>query len=197
MLHESIYTINGCLCMFGSMGDQTNLDRIDTQIVDELQRDARIPLRDLAEIVGVAASTCSERIRRLQRRGIITGFHAEVELEALGRPVQALVATQVRPLNRQIIDRFYREALEMPEVMAVFVLAGGDDFLLHVGVRDVQQLHAFLVDTLSNRKEVTEFRSSIIYTHGQKRSLENLRALDAPAAQGAAGAARTSRTPSR
>jgi len=147
MLHESRPGINDALCMFGSMGTGPNLDRIDTQIVDELQRDARIPLRDLAEIVGVAASTCSERIRRLQRRGIITGFHAEVELEALGRPVQALVATQVRPLNRQIIDRFYREALEMPEVMAVFVLAGGDDFLLHVGVRDVQQLHAFLVDT--------------------------------------------------
>jgi len=179
------------------MATKANIDRIDAQIVDELQRDARIPLRDLAEIVGVAASTCSERIRRLQRQGVITGFHAEVDLEALGRPVQALVATQIRPLNRQVIDRFYRDALEMPEVMAVFVLAGGDDFLLHVGVGDVQQLHAFLVDTLSNRKEVTEFRSSIIYTHGQKRSLENLRGLDAASTQAAAGAPRISRRPSR
>jgi DNA-binding Lrp family transcriptional regulator len=177
MLHESTFHDNGRLCMFGTMTQEPNLDRIDARIVDELQRDARIPLRDLAEIVDVAASTCSERIRRLRRRGIITGFHAEVDLEALGRPVQALVSTQVRPLSRQIIDRFYREALEMPEVMAVFVLAGGDDFLLHVGVGDVQQLHAFLVDTLSNRKEVTEFRSSIIFAHGEKRSLENLRTV--------------------
>ncbi len=157
------------------MATESNLDRIDSRIVDELQRDARIPLRDLAEIVGVAASTCSERIRRLQKRGVITGFHADVDLEALGRPVQALIATQIRPLSREVIERFHREAMSMPEVMAVFVLAGGDDFLLHVGVPNVQSLHAFLVDTLSNRPEVTEFRSSIIYRHGQKRSVENLR----------------------
>jgi len=62
----------------------------------------------------------------------------------------------------------------MPEVMAVFVLAGGDDFLLHVGVPDIQQLHSFLVDKLSVRKEVVQFRSSIVYSHGSKDSLENL-----------------------
>ena len=161
------------------MDTTPNMDRIDSRIVDELQRDARIPLRDLAEIVGAAASTCSERIRRLQQRGVITGFHADVDLEALGRPGQALIATQSRPLSREVIERFHREAMSMPEVMAVFVLAGGDDFLLHVGVPDVQSLHAFLVDTLSDRPEVTEFRSSIIYLHGQKRSVENLRDADA------------------
>lgn len=150
------------------------MDRIDSRIVDELQRDARIPLRDLADLVGVAASTCSERIRRLQKRGIITGFHADVDLEALGRPVQSLVSTQVRPLKRELIDRFYNEVLAMPEVIAVFVLAGGDDFLVHVGVGDIQELHAFLVDKLSSRKDVVQFRSSIIFAHGQKRSLENL-----------------------
>jgi len=150
------------------------LDRIDSRIVDELQRDARLPLRDLAELVGVAPSTCSERIRRLQSRGVVSGFHAEVDLPSLGRPVQALVFAQVRPLSRELIDRFYRDALAMPEVMAVFVLAGGDDFLLHVGVADVQQLHALLVDKLSSRKEVVQFRSSIIYAHGRKRALENL-----------------------
>ncbi|MCD4523789.1 Lrp/AsnC family transcriptional regulator [Nocardioides sp. cx-173] len=151
------------------------LDRIDSQIVHALQRDARLPLRDLAEIVGVAASTCSERIRRLQAREVISGFHAEVDLTALGRSVEALVFAQVRPLSRDLIERFHHDALAMPEVMAVFVLAGGDDFLLHVGVGDVQQLHSFLVDRLSSRKEVVQFRSSIVFTHGRKQALENLR----------------------
>jgi DNA-binding Lrp family transcriptional regulator len=156
------------------MTPEPNLDWLDTRIVDELQKDARIPLRDLADILGVAASTCSERIRRLQRRAVITGFHADVDLDALGRPVQALVTTQVRPLNRQLIEQFREDVLSMPEVMAVFVLAGGDDFLLHVGVRDVNQLHSFIVDKLSTRREVTQFRSSLIFTHGRKRSIENL-----------------------
>lgn len=88
--------------------------------------------------------------------------------------MQALVFAQVRPLSRALIDSFYRDSLAMPEVMAVFVLAGGDDFLLHVSVADIAQLHSFLVDRLSSRKEVVQFRSSVIFIHGQKETLENL-----------------------
>lgn len=156
----------------------SNLDRTDRAILRELQRDARIPMRDLAHVVGVAPSTCSERIRRLQTRGVITGFHAAVDLATLDRGVQAMVFAQVRPLSRDLIATFRRDTLAMPEVMAVFVLAGGDDFLLHVGVPDIQGLHAFLVDKLSSRREVIQFRSSIVYAHGEKRALEDLRPSD-------------------
>lgn len=156
----------------------SNLDRTDRAILIELQRDARIPMRDLAEIVGVAPSTCSERIRRLQSSKVVTGFHAAVDLPSLGRAVQAMVFAQVRPLSRDLISTFHGDALAMPEVMAVFVLAGGDDFLLHVAVPDIQDLHSFLVDKLSSRREVIQFRSSIIYAHGEKRALEDLKPHD-------------------
>lgn len=156
------------------MATNSNLDRTDRAILAELQRDARIPMRDLAEIVGVAPSTCSERIRRLQQSKVVTGFHAAVDLPSLGRTVQAMVFAQVRPLSRELIATFHRDALAMPEVMAVFVLAGGDDFLLHVGVPGIQELHSFLVDKLSSRREVIQFRSSIVYAHGEKRALEDL-----------------------
>ena len=118
--------------------------------------------------------TLTGPIRRLQQRGVITGFHAHVDLAVLGRSVQAMVFAQVRPLSRGLIDSFHHDALAMPEVMAVFVLAGGDDFLLHVGVPDIASLHSFLVDKLSIRKEVVQFRSSIVYSHDSKDSLENL-----------------------
>jgi len=156
------------------MAENSILDRTDRQILRELQQDARIPMRDLADIVGAAPATCSERIRRLVSRGLITGFHADVALTTLGRPVQALVFAQIRPLNRDLISRFHDEALEMPEVIAVFVLAGGDDFLLHVAVRDVAHLHSFLVDKLSSRREIVQFRSSVVFSHGRKRAPEDL-----------------------
>jgi DNA-binding Lrp family transcriptional regulator len=149
-------------------------DRTDRAILDELQADARLPLRDLADRVGLAPSTGAERVRRLRERGVITGTHAAVDPRALGRSVEAMVFAQVRPLSRELIDRFKADAMAMPEVLAVFVLAGGDDFLLHVGVPDVAALHAFLVDRLSVRREVVQFRSSIIYDHERKRVLENL-----------------------
>lgn len=159
------------------MTEKPILDRIDSRIVQELQHDARIPMRDLAGAIGAAASTCSERIRRLQTRNVITGFHADVDLAVLGRSVQALVFAQVRPLGQALIEQFNRDALAMPEVMAVFVLAGGDDFLLHVGVNDVHHLHTFLLTKLSSRKEITQFRTSIIFTHDQKRAVEDLNTL--------------------
>ncbi len=141
------------------------MDETDREIVTELQRDARQTNRQLAKRMGIAASTCFERVRRLNERGVIRGYHADVDLAAIGRAVQALVFAQVRPLRRELIDSFQRDAAAMPEVMSVFVLADGDDFLLHVGVPRIEQLHAFLVDRLSSRREVTGFRTSVVFRH--------------------------------
>ncbi|MEV7550965.1 Lrp/AsnC ligand binding domain-containing protein [Amycolatopsis sp. NPDC089917] len=85
-----------------------------------------------------------------------------------------MVSAQVRPLSREVIDSFQRSVAELPEVLSVFVTAGSDDFLIHVAAQDVEQLHSFLVDRLSKRKEIVGFRSSIIFRHLRKTQLEPL-----------------------
>ncbi|MEV5559874.1 Lrp/AsnC family transcriptional regulator [Nonomuraea wenchangensis] len=139
------------------------MDELDAGIIRLLQSDARLSNRELARQLGIAPSTCLERVRALARRGVIKGYHAEIDPAALNRGVQAMVAVQVRPLSRAVIDTFKSSAAKMPEVLSVFVLSGGDDFLLHVGVPDLDALHAFLLDRLSKRREVTGFRSSLIF----------------------------------
>ncbi|MFI6990526.1 Lrp/AsnC family transcriptional regulator [Nonomuraea wenchangensis] len=139
------------------------MDELDAGIIRLLQSDARLSNRELARQLGIAPSTCLERVRSLARRGVIKGYHAEIDPAALNRGVQAMVAVQVRPLSRAVIDAFKSSAAKMPEVLSVFVLSGGDDFLLHVGVPDLDALHAFLLDRLSKRREVTGFRSSLIF----------------------------------
>jgi DNA-binding Lrp family transcriptional regulator len=141
------------------------MDELDTAIVRELQRDARQTNRDLARTLGIAPSTCLERVRGLRERGVITGYRATVDLRALNRPVQALVAVRIRPLSREVIEGFKAYLMALPDVLSVYVVAGGDDFLVHVAVPDVDRLHAFLMDRLSGRREVVDFRSSIIYQH--------------------------------
>jgi DNA-binding Lrp family transcriptional regulator len=150
------------------------VDDIDAAIVAHLQTQARQTNRELARAVGIAPSTCLERVRSLRERGIITGFHAEVDLAALNRGVQALLHVQVRPLSRTVIEGFKAYAMSLPEVLSVFVVAGGDDFLVHVGVPDVDSLHAFLMDKLSGRREIAGFRSSVIYQHTRKPIIEPL-----------------------
>jgi DNA-binding Lrp family transcriptional regulator len=139
------------------------VDELDSAILAELQADARQTNRELARRLGVAASTCLQRVRGLVRRGVIRGFRAEVDLLALNRGVQALVMVTVRPLQRRVIDEFKAAAAAMPEVLSVFVLAGNDDFLVHVAVPSLDHLHSFLVDRFSQRREVVSFRTSVVY----------------------------------
>lgn len=150
------------------------MDDVDSAIIRHLQDDARQSNRDIARKVGIAPSTCLERTRLLRERGVIRGYHADIALEDLNRGVQALVAAQVRPLRRDVIDAFQRALVDVPEVISVFVTAGGDDFLIHVSAQDIDHLHAFLIDRLSGRKEIVGFRTSIIFRHHHKTTLEPL-----------------------
>jgi DNA-binding Lrp family transcriptional regulator len=143
------------------------MDELDVAILAHLQRDGRQTNRELARAVGVAASTSLERVRALRRQGVITGVHATVDLAALNRGLQALIAVQARPLSREVITGFKNWVGTLPEVLAMFVLTGSDDFLVHVAVPDVQYLHGFLMDRFSKRREIVSFRTSVIYQHSR------------------------------
>jgi DNA-binding Lrp family transcriptional regulator len=150
------------------------VDELDAAIIQHLQTDARQTNRELAAAVGIAPSTCLERVRSLRERGVITGYHAEISLPALNRSVQALLHVEVRPLSRTVIEGFKKYAMTLPEVLSVFVVAGGDDFLVHVAVPSVEGLNAFLMDKFTGRREIVRFRSSIIYQHDHKQVIEPL-----------------------
>src|SRR5215469_18814461 len=73
-----------------------NLDEIDLTIIRELARDARLPNNMLAARAGIAPSTCLGRVRALRERGVIRGYHADVDQAALGRPLQAMIAVRLQ-----------------------------------------------------------------------------------------------------
>jgi DNA-binding Lrp family transcriptional regulator len=141
------------------------LDELDTRIVEELQADGRKTNRELAEILGVSPSTSLERIRSLQRRGVINGFHADVNLAALGRPVQALIAVRIRPPSRRNIEEFREWVVTLPETLGVFITSGHQDFLIHVAVPSTDGLYAFVIDRLTERDEVADVVTSVVYVH--------------------------------
>jgi DNA-binding Lrp family transcriptional regulator len=151
-----------------------DLDELDSALLAGLQNNARQTNRDLAEAVGVAPSTSLERVRSLRERGVIRGYHAEVDLQALGRSVQALVAVRIRPPSRQNIEAFREWVAQLPETVGVFVVSGGDDFLVHVAVPNTDGLYAFVIDRLTERPEVADVRTSIVYEHRRVRVLAPL-----------------------
>ncbi|QRP50145.1 Lrp/AsnC family transcriptional regulator [Amycolatopsis sp. FDAARGOS 1241] len=149
-----------------------DLDELDTAILRELQANARRTNRDIASAVGVSPTTALDRTRALHERGVIRGATLDVDLTAIGRPVQALIALRVRPPSRRVIEAFRGWVSGLPETLAVFVTSGTEDFLVHVAVPDNESLYAFVIDRLTERPEVADVRTSVIYEHLRTRVVD-------------------------
>lgn len=141
------------------------LDRTDHVILAALQQNARLTNKELAARAGLAESSCLERVRRLVRTGVLRGFHADVDPRALGVGLQALVAVRLVRHTRTAVESFRESMLALPEALALFHVAGANDFLLHVAVRDSDALRDLLLRAVTSRPEVAHVETSLIYEH--------------------------------
>lgn len=139
------------------------LDRTDFALIRLLRKNARMPNKDLAEAVGVAPSTALERVRRLRSERAILGYHAEVAPAAVGIGLQAMVAVRLARHSRVLVESFHDHLLALPEVLSFYHLAGADDFLVHVGVRDSDHLRDFALSAFTEREEVAHIETRLIF----------------------------------
>lgn len=153
------------------MSEAVELDSVDWRILEELQNDATLANRTLAESVGLAPSSCLQRVRRLREQGVITGSHIDVDPAATGLTLEAVVSVNVRPHTRAVVDSFREFVMGQPETRSLLHVSGQADFLLHVAVADSAHLQSFLVDKLSARTEVRHFTSSIVLEQVHTRAL--------------------------
>lgn len=149
----------------------TPLDRIDFEILEALQNDARLSNKQLAARIGLAPSSCLLRVRSLVAREIVSGVHAAVSPDALGIGVQALIAVRLVRTSRDAFRALRAYVDTLPEVLAVFHVSGVADLQLHVAVRDVGHLRDLICDRLATRKEVDRCESSIIYSFARSPRL--------------------------
>ncbi len=154
------------------------MDRIDNAILITLQNDGRISNKELAAAVGLAPSSCLERVRRLQERGVITGFHAEVAPSAVGIGLQAFVSVRLAQHTRNVVDAFRDHIVSLPEVVSVYHLAGQEDFMVHVAVRDSEHLKNLTLDGFTTRAEVARLNTALVYDHVSESAWPNYSVVD-------------------
>jgi DNA-binding Lrp family transcriptional regulator len=147
------------------------VDETDLALLAALQADARRSNKELAAMVGLAPSTTLARVRRLERDGILRGAHAEVDPEALGIGLQAMVVVRLEAHSRATVEAFHALLRGLPEVVSTWYVGGVDDFLAHVAVRDARHLHDFLMDRITSRREVARVRTEIIFEHARRAVL--------------------------
>ena len=145
--------------------DPSLIDRIDRSILAFLQHDARISNKELSAKVGLAPSSCLARVRRLEASGALQGYHAEVDPRVYGVTLEALIAIRLEKHARTAIAAFERHIGTLPEVRGAFHVAGANDYLVHVAVRDADHLREFALSAFATRAEVAHMETSLIFSH--------------------------------
>ncbi|GAA1712846.1 Lrp/AsnC family transcriptional regulator [Fodinicola feengrottensis] len=150
------------------------LDPVDRLILAKLDEDARIPNNALAEAVGIAPSTCHARVRALRANGVIRGFHADLDLGAIGLAVQAMISVRLHAHTRGQMDAFLAKAPLMPGVIAVYFMSGTDDYVIHVALPSADVLRDFVLD-LSSEPAVQHTNTSLIFESRRGKAIPTQR----------------------
>jgi Lrp/AsnC family transcriptional regulator of ectoine degradation len=133
------------------MDARMKLDTIDLRILDAVQRDGRITKLALAEKVGLSPTPCWLRLRKLEKAGIISGYHARIALRRIA-PVASVMMEVTLSNHRQAdFDRFERAIATVPEIVACWSVGGGVDYILKIMAPDIDAYQR-LVDALLDRE---------------------------------------------
>ena len=138
------------------------LDKIDRNIVRLLQQDARISHTELARKVGLSTTPCKERVKRLEREGVIQHYQAVLNPAALNRGLVVFVQIRLNRTSQDIFEEFTASALDLPEVQECYLVSGNFDYLLKARVADMNAYRVLLGETLLALPGVLESTSYVV-----------------------------------
>jgi DNA-binding Lrp family transcriptional regulator len=121
-----------------------DLDKLDRELLRLLQADGRLTNTELAQRIGLSASACLRRLQRLERSGVIAGYAALIDGEAIGRPTTVFIEVTLTGQGNAVLDAFERAVAACPDVLECHLMSGDFDYLLRVAVadmRDYERVH--------------------------------------------------------
>jgi Lrp/AsnC family transcriptional regulator, leucine-responsive regulatory protein len=140
------------------------LDAADRRILRVLQRDGRIAVTALAEEVGLSATPCLRRIRRLEEAGVIARYAAMVDPARVGLPIQAFVQVALSSHAEEVVEAFHKALAAREEVLAAWAMSGDMDYMLHVVAADLDAYADFALKALLRMPGVKETKSAFVLT---------------------------------
>ncbi|MDR1386005.1 MAG: Lrp/AsnC family transcriptional regulator [Propionibacteriaceae bacterium] len=147
-------------------GDDGLTDQLDVVLVRALLRDARATLAALAQASGLSTSAVQARVRRLEKRGVITGYRAQVAAEAVGAPLAAFI--EISPLDPAHQDLIPAQLEDLGEIEACHSVAGDAAYILFVRVAGPQRLEE-LIRRIRDTAQVTTRTTVVLQTYFEER----------------------------
>ncbi|CZF82074.1 Leucine-responsive regulatory protein [Grimontia celer] len=147
-----------------------NLDSIDKKILDELQKEGRLTNQELSDRVSLSPSPCLRRVRALEKKGIITGYHAHIDQEKCGLPINVFVLVKLEKPTEENMVKFESLIDQMDEVLECFLMTGTHDYLLHVVSESLKTYERFIRRELTRLPNIAAIESSFAFGQVKKRS---------------------------
>lgn len=157
------------------MSNKTKLSRIDVHILEELQRDGRLSYAELARRVGLTTSPCMERVKRLEKEGVIKGYTALLDPEYLQSNMIVFVQIRLVRMSQDIFEEFKEAAIALDEVQECFLISGNFDYLIKARVSDMEHYRKFLGDTLLSLPGVQESTTLVVMEQVKDTTYLNVR----------------------
>ena len=137
-----------------------DLDELDMTILDQLERDGRVPFTELAKRLGKPTSTVRDRVLRLEQNGVIRGYSVDIDLVKLGYTIEAVV--QITRDQSVPLEDFLDQAVRITEIKRIQLMTGEVDELITVNVRDVDHLRKLLYDDIVKLPGISRTNSAIV-----------------------------------
>ncbi|SES82701.1 Lrp/AsnC family transcriptional regulator [Thalassotalea agarivorans] len=149
------------------------LDDIDLRILTILFRDADITNKELASKIGIAPSTCLERVKRMKQAGVIKSAFIDIDFKTIGGNIEAIAAIKLQPYSEEIVDKLRDDLLLLPEIVSLYHMGGMYDYFIHMSVRDSEHLRKFVFEAITSRDEVQTVETSLIFEHSRSGVVPN------------------------
>ncbi|GGY60013.1 Lrp/AsnC ligand binding domain-containing protein [Pseudoduganella albidiflava] len=138
------------------------LDKLDRKILRILQDDGRISMKDLSEQVGLSVTPAIERVKRMERDGVITGYHARLNPAAIGATLLVFVEITLNQKSASHFEQFRREVLRIPEVQECHLVSGDFDYLIKARIHEMAEYRKLLGDMLLNLPGAAQSKSYVV-----------------------------------
>ncbi len=139
------------------------MDAIDLKILRALQQDGRLTNNALAERVGLSPSPCLRRVRQLEKNGVIEGYTARIDREKYGLPITVFVSIRLSVHSEEAVTAFEDYIRDIDEILACYLMAGSDDYLLYVVSDSLKSYERFMRRTLNKIPNIASIESSFAF----------------------------------
>ncbi len=143
------------------------LDEIDRKLLNLLQTNSRITIRELSERLFLSTTPIHERIKKLEKNGYIQQYITLVDPKQIGKKLIVYISVSLDKHTKEAIDEFEAHMQDIEEVMELYYISGSSDFLVKVYCEDMSDFHNFITNKFSTIGNITQFYSSFVMSESK------------------------------